>query len=314
MTAKPLTRRLAPAGPAIDEARTRVYYWWLLLAIFFEYVRPGAFIPVIGCHQVGHHHSRCPACRDALCARAASLGRDLLGPLREVATRIHWLIALSVPFAEVTLYAYNTLTDCPDAIHIVRHDRANCHLTGPIARNIRGADRSARCAGPAQSGVAADARNSLLRQGRSLSWGRERLRPVTVHPDAVGHRNCASFPRKLGMAIALGVSRLHSPGNPGHTVARRVACNGRCAHLPLDATAARRCCHLLAILLVGLFVLIYASDAYFNRMGTIAHYEEDGSAEGRIEAWKASLRMAIDHPLTGVGAGQFPSDVWQALP
>jgi O-antigen ligase len=64
---------------------------------------------------------------------------------------------------------------------------------------------------------------------------------------------------------------------------------------------------LLAIALVGVFVLIYASDAYFNRMSTIAHYETEGSAAGRIKAWKGATRMAIDHPLTGVGAGQFPA-------
>ena len=64
---------------------------------------------------------------------------------------------------------------------------------------------------------------------------------------------------------------------------------------------------MLVILLVGLFVMVYASNAYFNRMATIAHFEQDGSAESRIGAWKASLRMAADHPLTGVGAGHFPT-------
>ncbi len=53
VAAKPLTHRLPPAGPAIDESRTRIYYWWLLLALFFEYVRPGAFVPLIDAIKLG---------------------------------------------------------------------------------------------------------------------------------------------------------------------------------------------------------------------------------------------------------------------
>ncbi|MGH9348999.1 MAG: O-antigen ligase family protein, partial [Vicinamibacterales bacterium] len=34
----------------------------------------------------------------------------------------------------------------------------------------------------------------------------------------------------------------------------------------------------------------------------------DGSAQGRLEAWEASMRMAASNPLLGVGAGQFPGN------
>ena len=53
-------------------------------------------------------------------------------------------------------------------------------------------------------------------------------------------------------------------------------------------------------------VLLFAPPAYFERMGTIKTYETEGSAQGRIMAWKSALRMVADHPLTGVGAGHFP--------
>ena len=33
---------------------------------------------------------------------------------------------------------------------------------------------------------------------------------------------------------------------------------------------------------------------------------EEGSAQGRILAWQAAGRMALDHPLMGVGSGHFP--------
>ncbi len=52
-------------------------------------------------------------------------------------------------------------------------------------------------------------------------------------------------------------------------------------------------------------VLLFAPDAYFDRMGTLKNYEDDGSAQGRILAWKTARSMAFDHPLTGVGPGHF---------
>jgi putative inorganic carbon (hco3(-)) transporter len=51
-------------------------------------------------------------------------------------------------------------------------------------------------------------------------------------------------------------------------------------------------------------VLIFAPPAYFQRMNTIN--TEEGSAQGRIQAWNAAIRMAVDNPILGVGAGHFP--------
>jgi O-antigen ligase len=63
---------------------------------------------------------------------------------------------------------------------------------------------------------------------------------------------------------------------------------------------------LTGIAALGLLLLVYAPDTYFDRMGTIRNYEEDGSAMGRIMAWKAGVRMFADNPLLGVSAGHFP--------
>lgn len=60
-----------------------------------------------------------------------------------------------------------------------------------------------------------------------------------------------------------------------------------------------------AAIVVGL-VLLYAPPTYFERMNSMKNYETEGSAQGRIMAWKAGVRMALDHPLLGVGAGHFP--------
>lgn len=62
---------------------------------------------------------------------------------------------------------------------------------------------------------------------------------------------------------------------------------------------------LLGLIVVG--VLLFSPADYFSRMGTIANYEEDTSAMGRIKAWGTATEMAIDHPILGVGAGSFNS-------
>jgi probable O-glycosylation ligase (exosortase A-associated) len=59
---------------------------------------------------------------------------------------------------------------------------------------------------------------------------------------------------------------------------------------------------LAIIVVVGIGIL--APAAYFDRMNTIS--PDEGSAQGRISAWKAGIRMALGNPLFGVGAGNFP--------
>ncbi|MES9969195.1 MAG: putative O-glycosylation ligase, exosortase A system-associated [Candidatus Thiodiazotropha sp.] len=53
-------------------------------------------------------------------------------------------------------------------------------------------------------------------------------------------------------------------------------------------------------------VVAFAPPVYFERMNTIRNYEEEGSAMGRIIAWKTAVRMAAAHPFLGVGTGHFP--------
>lgn len=44
---------------------------------------------------------------------------------------------------------------------------------------------------------------------------------------------------------------------------------------------------------------------WFERMDTIQNYQEDGSAQGRIEMWVFATNLALDRPLTGGGFGVF---------
>ena len=58
----------------------------------------------------------------------------------------------------------------------------------------------------------------------------------------------------------------------------------------------------MAIAAVGLLAL--APSAYTSRMSTLSN-PTDGSAQGRIDAWKAGIGMGAKNPIIGVGAGHF---------
>lgn len=59
---------------------------------------------------------------------------------------------------------------------------------------------------------------------------------------------------------------------------------------------------VIAVVAVGLLAL--APSAYTSRMSTLSN-PTDGSAQGRIDAWKAGIGMGAKNPLVGVGAGSF---------
>jgi probable O-glycosylation ligase (exosortase A-associated) len=63
---------------------------------------------------------------------------------------------------------------------------------------------------------------------------------------------------------------------------------------------------IILISTVVITIIAFAPPVYFERMNSITNYQSEGSAMGRIIAWKTSIRMAAAHPVTGVGAGHFP--------
>ncbi len=55
----------------------------------------------------------------------------------------------------------------------------------------------------------------------------------------------------------------------------------------------------LAMLAVLPFLLLSMPESYFERVETIATYEQDGSAMGRIRAWRAATQMALQRATGG---------------
>jgi len=60
------------------------------------------------------------------------------------------------------------------------------------------------------------------------------------------------------------------------------------------------------ILIFLILATVVAAPAhYWTRTKTISDYEDDRAAQSRLELWEAGLRIYLDHPVAGVGQGNF---------
>ncbi len=58
----------------------------------------------------------------------------------------------------------------------------------------------------------------------------------------------------------------------------------------------------IPILVVGVAIVFAAlPESWFGRMETLGQYQQDGSAQGRLAAWRAGLQYAQQEPLLGAG-------------
>lgn len=68
-------------------------------------------------------------------------------------------------------------------------------------------------------------------------------------------------------------------------------------------------------ILIGIFLamaaLVFAPTEYKERITSIGNYEEDGSAQGRFQAWGVAVNMIKAEPLFGVGFGRFKSNYYK---
>ncbi|MCL6414687.1 putative O-glycosylation ligase, exosortase A system-associated [Aestuariirhabdus sp. Z084] len=58
---------------------------------------------------------------------------------------------------------------------------------------------------------------------------------------------------------------------------------------------------LLGFAVMMPLILMFMPDSWHDRMESIAHYEQDASAQGRLTAWRYAYQIAVDNPLTGGG-------------
>jgi putative inorganic carbon (HCO3(-)) transporter len=58
---------------------------------------------------------------------------------------------------------------------------------------------------------------------------------------------------------------------------------------------------IAGIVILGYFVMLFPPKEWFDRVQSTADYEQDRSSRMRLESWQVAWRLALDHPLTGVG-------------
>lgn len=304
-------RKLAAAVAA--EAAPRYLYWWLLLAVFFEYARPAAFVPGIEAFKL---NSLIPLSLLVLCVFARGLRpvEDIIGdPLAKWLLIYFALIALSMVHGTVKLYAYNKFIQVLGYLFlffiIVRIVTSNQRLIG-VFMILIAAHLFLLWINPAV--LLNPEQRSYIQGGSFLGDGND-----------FGLSLCILLP----MAIALALNarskwrRLLWWSTLTLLMLAIIGTSSRGATLGLIAVGGylwlispRKTLTLIAFAFAVAIVLAFAPDSYFQRMNTIGTYEEDGSAMGRIDAWKAALRMVAINPLLGVGAGNFPTEVWRYKP
>ncbi len=114
-------------------------------------------------------------------------------------------------------------------------------------------------------------------------------------------KSCRTTILKLlatGMTIAFALSILMS-GSRGAALALFVMA------IAFWIKSGRQFIHLALVVLFIAGFWVSAPDAWQERFISAKDYEEDATASHRIDLWKAGVRMARDHPVTGVGLGNF---------
>jgi putative inorganic carbon (HCO3(-)) transporter len=70
----------------------------------------------------------------------------------------------------------------------------------------------------------------------------------------------------------------------------------------------RRAVALVTVVVLGLAATAFVPQSFYERIASIANFQSDGSAMGRLNAWQASFKMANDYPVFGVGLDNFLSE------
>jgi len=300
-----LTARRLRATAEIPEAATRYLYWWLLLAIVVEYARPVAFVPALGMIKLQSLVPVSLVVASFFAKGQRSWQEIFRDPLAKWVLIYLFIITFSIFTADLPLRSLDVakivlgyvllcfvivrIATTADRIRGICATLAFAHLFLLVMNPELILNPSQRI--PIQGG-------SFLGDGNDFSLSLCILLPMTID---------------LALATKKRVWRLIWWSVLVLFALAIIASSSRGATLAMISIGSylwvrspRKLLTLAGIAMVGLLLLAYAPDTYFDRMSSIGNYQEDGSAMGRITAWKAGVRMFNDNPLFGVSAGNFP--------
>jgi putative inorganic carbon (hco3(-)) transporter len=284
-------------------------YYGLLLVFLLEYVRPGSYLPILNVIRLNSFVPLIVIIATAFATKHVTPNDEILRETNsKLIIALIGLITISgLVWADNRFYAFQVFTTvlgyglfywtlCRQitdlrrikgmfgvliVVHLILAALTPEMFTDPDARHYLASGTflgdgndyalSVCIVVPMCLFLAADARSKIAR----LGWGAALLVCVL----------CIVLTQSRGGTIGLAAVGLHYWSKSNKKV----------------ITAA------LAAVAVAM-VLMLAPGSYFTRMNKLTNYEEDGSATGRINAWRAGLNMALYNPLLGVGVGQFPAN------
>lgn len=137
----------------------------------------------------------------------------------------------------------------------------------------------------------------FLGDNNDFAWGCAVMLPIILNL-AFGQRKLITRLAGIGGSMICVIGVIGS-GSRGGTL-------GLCAAVMFYwlMTSRSKVRGVLVMAALALGVVVFAPSGYLERMQSVGTYEEDNSAQSRLQVWGASIRMALDRPL-GVGAGNF---------
>ncbi|MET0533574.1 MAG: O-antigen ligase family protein [Steroidobacter sp.] len=301
-----MNQRAKEPTPEETDKKTRYLYWWLLLALFFEYGRPASYFKPLGAIPL---NSMIPLALLVVSTFAGGLrpwNRIFADSLAKWPFIFLGFVMISAVWATVGGY---TLT-------IFERMLGSVFLFIMIARIATTRDR---VRGVCMTLIVAHLFLLIMNPEVVTSpTTRHYITGATFLGD--GNDYSMSLCVLLGFAFNIAFSQTSKMKKimcwsmVGLLMLTIVGTQSRGATLGMIAVlgymwwrSPRKAAGVVAIIVAALGVLAYAPDVYFQRMGTLSAPSQDSSAEGRIHAWRAGTKMALNNVL-GVGAGNFPNN------
>lgn len=299
-------QQIGTAGRATrNEPATGYLYWWLLIAVVFEYARPGLhFAPL----QAVPLNSTIPLTLFVITLFAKGLrpwGEIFADPMVKWPFVFLGVISISILYSDVGTYTYN----------VAERVLGYVFLLLMVARIVT---TRARLRGLFLTLILAHL--FLIATNPEVVLD-PTVRHYIVGATFLGDGNdfslslCILVPMAIDLALGTE-SRFRKVvlwGIVGVLVLTIVATQSRGAALGIVGVfgymwwrSPRKGLSAVAIVIVAIGALAYAPSVFFDRMRTITNYEEETSALSRIDSWRAGLGMAMSNPL-GVGAGNYPN-------
>lgn len=301
-----MNKQAKELSPEEAEKKTRFLYWWLLLALFFEYGRPASYFPPLAILPL---NSTIPTVLLLVTLVAKNL-RPWNSIFADKYARWPFIfigfIMISALWATVFTYTNTIFQRALGYLFLFIMIARIC----TTRQRIRGVF------------FALMVSHLFLLAMNPIVVMEPTVRHYIVGATFLGDGNDFSlslcilmgFSVEMALAQTSKFKRMLYWGLMGLLLLAIIASQSRGATLGIAAVfgymwwrSPRKGVGIVVILLAAFAVLLYAPDVYFQRMSTLSAPTEDSSAEGRLHAWRAGTKMAL-HNVLGVGAGNFPNN------